>query len=148
MASSSIKPFGHNRHGPKTGGCAPFRGELGPHLTQRPLGRDLPRTKWHLDPSSRLATIDISQQLGVPPPFGGGRLGSPSSSMLLGSRPTSLPSDILIHQPLYHNRYGPKIGGCALLGGGAGFPSDTMWPEPRPTSVPSGIFIHPAVCSQ
>ena len=32
---------GHNRHGPKTGGCAPFRGELRPHLTQRRLGRGL-----------------------------------------------------------------------------------------------------------
>jgi len=29
------RPFGHNRHGPKIGGCAPFgRGELGPHVTQ------------------------------------------------------------------------------------------------------------------
>ena len=26
VASSSIQPFGHNRHGPKTGGYAPFRG--------------------------------------------------------------------------------------------------------------------------
>jgi len=26
----------------KTGGCAPFRGELQPHLTQRRLGRRLP----------------------------------------------------------------------------------------------------------
>jgi len=30
------RPFGHNRHGPKSGGCcAPFRGAVGldPHLT-------------------------------------------------------------------------------------------------------------------
>jgi len=33
---------GHNRHGPKTGGCARFRGELRCHLTQRRLGRGLP----------------------------------------------------------------------------------------------------------
>jgi len=27
------RPFGHNyRHGPKIGGCAPFGGELGPHV--------------------------------------------------------------------------------------------------------------------
>ena len=26
VASSSIQPFGHTRHGPKTGGCAPFGG--------------------------------------------------------------------------------------------------------------------------
>jgi len=36
--------FGHNGHGPKSGGwCAPFRGgELGPHLTQCGLGRGQP----------------------------------------------------------------------------------------------------------
>jgi len=28
------RPFGHNRHGPKAGGCALLEGELGPHLTQ------------------------------------------------------------------------------------------------------------------
>jgi len=55
-------PFGHNRHGPKSGRgcCAHFCGELRPHLTQCRLGRGLPRylrTKWHLDPSNRLATI-------------------------------------------------------------------------------------------
>jgi len=31
--------------------------ELDPHLTQCRLGRGLPPTKWHLDPSNRLATI-------------------------------------------------------------------------------------------
>jgi len=40
---SDGRPFGHNRHGPKSGGCcAPFRGELGPHLTQCRLGWGLP----------------------------------------------------------------------------------------------------------
>ena len=35
---------GHNRHGPKTGGglLCPFRGELGPRLTQGRMGRGLP----------------------------------------------------------------------------------------------------------
>jgi len=28
VASWSIQSFGHNRHGPKIGGCAPFRGQL------------------------------------------------------------------------------------------------------------------------
>jgi len=41
----------------KGGCCAPFLGELGPHLTQYGLGRGLLCNKWHLDPSSRLATI-------------------------------------------------------------------------------------------
>jgi len=39
VASSSIQPFGHNRHEPKTGGCVPFMAELRHHLTQRRLGR-------------------------------------------------------------------------------------------------------------
>ena len=42
VASSSIQPFGHNRYEPKTGDCAPLRGQLRPHLTQRRLGRGLP----------------------------------------------------------------------------------------------------------
>jgi len=34
---------GHNKHGPKTGGCALFNGrELGPNLTQSRLDRGLP----------------------------------------------------------------------------------------------------------
>jgi len=31
-------------------------------------------TKWHLDPSTRLATIDMSRKLGAMPPFGGSEL--------------------------------------------------------------------------
>jgi len=41
-------PFGHNRHGPKSGGGAivPLSvGELGPHLRQCRLGRGYLRTK-------------------------------------------------------------------------------------------------------
>jgi len=30
VASSSIQPFGHNTHEPKTGGCAPFKGSCDP----------------------------------------------------------------------------------------------------------------------
>jgi len=40
-------------------------GDLGPHLTQCRLGRRLYlRTKWHLNPSSRLATVDMGRKLG------------------------------------------------------------------------------------
>ena len=44
VGSWSIYLFGHNRHGPKIGGCAPFYcgGELRPHLTQSRLGQGLP----------------------------------------------------------------------------------------------------------
>jgi len=38
-------------------------GELGPHLTQC----DVRRTKWHLDPSSRLTTTDMGRKLGLCP---------------------------------------------------------------------------------
>ena len=41
--------------------CTFMRGELRPHLTQRRLGRVYLRTQWHVDPSSRLATIDMDQ---------------------------------------------------------------------------------------
>jgi len=52
---------GHNRHGPKRGGCsgcAPFAvgGAGSPYNTMRP-GLVYFRTKWHLDPSNRLAAL-------------------------------------------------------------------------------------------
>ena len=72
--------------GQKVGGCcAPplFEGELGPHLTQCRLGRGLRgfttmryinlrftyllTIKWHLDPSSHLATTYMGQRLGYAP---------------------------------------------------------------------------------
>jgi len=49
--------------GQKLGLC-PFWVELDPHVTQRGLGRGLYlRTKWYLDPSSRLATTDMGRKL-------------------------------------------------------------------------------------
>jgi len=68
-------------------------GELGPHLTQCRLSRGLHPPKWRLDLSSRLATTDIGQKLGVCP-FGG--LGR-HLTMWPGPRHTSVPSGILIH---------------------------------------------------
>jgi len=44
----------------------------------------------------------------------------PSNTMLLGPRPISLPSAILIHPAFGHNRYGPKIGGEGLCPFGEG----------------------------
>jgi len=48
---------------------------MGPHLTQNGLGRARPtfviRTKWHLDQSSRLATIDMGRKLGAAVPLFG-----------------------------------------------------------------------------
>ena len=48
----------HNGHN-ENWGCAPFRWELGPHITQRGLDRETYLcTNWYPDASSRLATID------------------------------------------------------------------------------------------
>jgi len=85
VAPGSTQPFGHNRYAPKIGGCAPFRGELGPHLTQCRLGHGLPLYKWHLDPSSCLATIhgpEIGE--GCCPPFWRGELGPRLTQCRLG----------------------------------------------------------------
>jgi len=40
----------------------PFWGTLGPHLTQCRRGRST-RTKWHLEPSSGFATIDMGRKV-------------------------------------------------------------------------------------
>ena len=57
---------------------------------------DYLRTKWHLDPSSHLATTDMGQNWGRELcPWGAA--GSTSNTMLPGSRPTIIPSGILIH---------------------------------------------------
>jgi len=53
------------------GGCrAPFLGELGPHVTRCGLAEAYLRTRWHLDPSSRLATTNMSRKLGAVPLLG------------------------------------------------------------------------------
>jgi len=54
--------FGHNRHWPKSGAYATFlEGELGSHLIQCRLGY----RPTSLPPSSRLATTDMGQKLGM-----------------------------------------------------------------------------------
>ena len=66
------RPFGHNRHRPRSGGCTFLGGRCFIHLTQCRLGRGLYlHNKWHLDPSSRLPTTDIGRKLGACP-FGRG----------------------------------------------------------------------------
>ena len=57
-------------------------GALGPHVTQCGLGRGLLAylcTNWHLDPSSRLATINMDRKVGGLCHFLGGA-GSPSNN--------------------------------------------------------------------
>jgi len=82
-------------------------------------------TKWHLEPRSRLATIDMDRNWGCPVLGEGELAGSPSNTMSLASRPTFLPSGILMHPAIGHKRYGPRIGEglCPFRGGGS--PSKT-----------------------
>ena len=77
------------------------RGELGPRLTQRRWAEAYLRTKCHLDPSSRLARIEMDQKLGALRLLLGERAGYPSNTMWLGLRPTFLPSGILIHSAIW-----------------------------------------------
>ena len=63
--------------GRNLGEAVPLRGELGPHLTQCCPAEAYHRTKWHLGPSSRLATANMGRKLGEAVPlFGEGELGS------------------------------------------------------------------------
>jgi len=112
---------GHNRHGPKRRGglLCPFRGELGPHLIQYGLGRGLP--------PYQVASSSIQ-------PFGHNRhgpkigrewvclftgvAGSLSNTKSPGPRPTSIPSDILVHSAVWPQRTLAEIGGCAPLAEG------------------------------
>jgi len=110
------------------------------------------RTKWNIDPFSRLATINGPKIGGCCPPF---LAGSPSSKMSLWPRPTSLPSDILIHgilidpaiwpQQVWAENWGRL---CPFGGGGAGSPSNTMWLGPTLTCIPSFILICSTVWPQ
>jgi len=79
------------------------------------LGQGL-HIKWHLSPSSCVATTDTGQKLGVYS-FSGRRDGSPSNTMSPRLRPTSVPNGILTMQPFGHNRHGPKIGGVVPVFG-------------------------------
>jgi len=79
-------------------------------------------------------------------PFSGGA-GSPSNTMSLGLRSTSLPSGILIYPDVWPKPTWPKIRECDPLGG-AGSPPNTMWLEPRPTSRLSFILVRSTVWPQ
>ena len=67
-ASSSIQPFGRNRHGPKLGGGCLFSAGSWIPIKQKVACAEAYRDiKWHLSPSSRLATTDIGRKLGAVP---------------------------------------------------------------------------------
>jgi len=72
------------------------------------------RVKWHLDPYSHFATIDMSQKVwGVLCPFLG-ELNPHLTQCRLGR---GLPPYQMLYSSIFgHNRHGPKIGGFAPLG--------------------------------
>jgi len=154
VASSSIQPFGHNRHEPKTGEAVHLlRGRAAATSSNTTsLGPRFTSTKWHLDPSSRLATTDIGRKQGrelCPLCWEGA--GSPSNTKSPALRPTSVPSGILIHPTVWpQQKWAENWGGAPppFLGRGAGSSCSTMWPGPRPTSVPSAVFIYLALWPQ
>ena len=68
----SIQPFGHNRHRPKFRGCCAPYWEAGfPSNTMwsGPTCTSIVHTKWHVDPSSCLTTIDMGQKVGAAVPW-------------------------------------------------------------------------------
>jgi len=143
VASRSIQPFGQNRHGPKIGwGCAVFAGGAESPSNKVAWAKAYLHTKWHLNPSSRLASMDMGRKLGAVP-FRRGRAGSPCNTMspLLGH--TYVPSFADAYSRLATIDMRRKLGAVPLWKGGAESPSNTMWPGPRPTCTPSFIFIHP-----
>ena len=100
LTSSFIQSFRHNKHRPKNGWglCHCFWRSWVPIEHKVAWAEAYLHAKWHLSPSSRLATTDIGRKLGLCP-FRGGRAGSPSNTMSSGPRSTSLTSSI---QPFGH----------------------------------------------
>ena len=112
--------------------------------------RDSFHTKWHLLPSSRLATIDMDRKLGAAVPFLGGGSWVPIQHKVAWA-------EAYLHTKWHLNPSshlaitdtGRKLGeGAVPLLGGAGSPSNTVWPGTRPTYMPSFILIHPTIWSQ
>ena len=135
--------------GRKFGGSALFlgEGELGLHQARCGLDRAHLHAKCHLDPSSRLATIDMGRKLGGgSAPILRRGAGSPSNTKSPGPRRTSIPSGILIHPAIWQQQiWAENWRLCPFEGGGARFPSNTILPWPRPTCMPSFILIHTTV---
>jgi len=79
------------------------------------------RTKWYLDPSSRLATTDMGRKFGggAVSPFWKGELSPHLTQCCLGRGLPPYQVASWSIQRFGHNRYGPKIGeGCVPFGEG------------------------------
>ena len=120
---------GHNRYGPKTGGCAPFRGRPGtpsyitspgPRFTSAPSGTLIsiqPLGHNRHGPKMGQGLIPFSRELGT----------HWTESHLAGPTPTSIPNGILSPSSCFATKYiGRKLGAVPLAGGGAGCPSNTI----------------------
>ena len=99
VASSSIQPFVTTNMGKKLGLC-PFQGNWAPIQHNVAWAEAYLRTKWHLSPSSRFATMDMGRKLGGCAPLGEGNW-VPSNTMSPRLRPISAPSGILIHTAVW-----------------------------------------------
>jgi len=106
VASSSIQPFGHNRHGPKIGCgwvCAFFWGSWVPIEHKVAWAEAYLHAKWHHSPSKNPAlwpqwTVAENWALC---PFRGGGAGSPSNTMSRKPRSIAVPSGILMRPAVW-----------------------------------------------
>ena len=91
-------------------GAVHLWGELGPHVTHVAWADVYLPIKWHLDPSSRLATTDTGRKLGGGVPLFKGELGSHVTQCGLGR---GLLSVTLIHATVWPQHVGQNWGCCA-----------------------------------
>jgi len=124
--------------GRKLGGlCARFWGILVPIEHNVGWTEAHLHAKYHLDPSSRLATIDTGGKFGGSAPFlERGELGpqSPSTTKSPGPRPTSIPSGILIHPAIWPQQIWTKNWGCVPLEEGE------LGPQPKQCGQGRGLL--------
>jgi len=133
VASWCIQPFGHKRNGPKIGEETPppfGGGRLDPHLTHSRQGWCLPPCQV---PASSIQPFGHNKHgpkiwRGAPPTIGAGRAESPSNTKSPGPRPSSIPSDILIHAAIWPQLIWAENwwGLCPFGGGGAGSPCNSV----------------------
>ena len=155
---SAVAEMG-DRHGPKSGRLLwPFPyvgGSWVPTQNNVAWAEAYLLTKWHLDPSSRLATIDMGRKVGGAVPLSGGDVGLHAP---FGGTWVSIKHNVAWAEAYLRTKWhldpssrlvtidmGRKVGGTVPFRRGSWAPSNTVWPGSRPTSVPSGILIHLAV---
>ena len=90
----------------------------------------------------------MGRKFGGPPLLGRGQRDPHLTQSRQGSRPSSIPSDILIHAAIWPEQiWAENWGLCPFAGGELGrHLTDVV--RPRPICVPSFILIHPTVWPQ